>query len=232
MAVYDWPGNLPPSDTMVPILENYAASPGRSIGGQERMIVTDAGYWRYGFRVDLRTPMQILSWRGILALSEGRVNAIRVPICDGLFDPSAQAGIRSSLIRAMRAGSNGYSDGSLHSDGSGFAMSITLGTVAATRGPGMTSIRVTMAAGLVPQPGHHFSDGDRLYRVKSATLVSGTTYDLGFLPRLRQTIAAGQEVKFDKLHCLMQIADDGFMRTDLRTLRYGEINIEFTEYAA
>lgn len=229
MAVYDWPATLEPVDAMIPMLESNAASAGRSVSGQERFIVTDAGLWRYGFRINLRTPHQILSWRAILAVADGRVNPIRVPICDGLFDPSAMAGVRGGIVRTIRADRVTYDGGVTHSDGSGFGPSITLGTVASTRGAGQTSIRVTLLAGMAPQPGQYFGDDDRFYVIKSATLVSGTTYDLTFLPRLRQTIAGGSEVRFDKLKCLMRIADEDSIRTELRTLRYGEINVSFVE---
>lgn len=151
-----------------------------------------------------------------------------MPICDGLFDPAAVAGIRHAIVAGYANGVP-HSDGAFFDDLTGYAQSISTGTVTAAAAAGATSITVTMATGLRPDPGQFFSDGDRLYKIKTSTLVSGTTYTLTFTPRLRQAIPADAEVSFDRLFCLMRIADDGALRTDLASLRYGELALEFVE---
>lgn len=228
-TIFDWPARLKPNNATIPWLEGNVASAGPSLSGQERFIASDAGRWRYGFTVPLRKRDDVLAWRAITGLVEGRAYLIRVPICDGLFDPAAVAGIRSSLLASI--GSNGvpHSNGAYFSNGAGYAVSLSTATVAAFAGQGATSIRITMPTGLRPDPGQFFSDGDRIYKVKTATLVSGTTYTVTFTPRLRQAIQGGADISFDRLRCLMRIADDEAIRTELALLRYGEIAIDFVE---
>lgn len=227
-TIIDWPSSLRPNNSVIPWIEGNVASAGASLTGQERVIQTDAGRWRYGFTVPIRTRNHALAWRALTGLTEGRAHLIRVPICDGLFDPAAVAGVRSALVRDYRNGLP-HGDGALFDDGAGYAAALTTATAYGNAGAGATSITLDMPTGLRPDPGQFFSDGDRFYKIKTATLVSGTRYTLTFVPRLRAAITNGTELSFDRLSCLMRFSDDGVLRTDLASLRYGEIAVEFVE---
>lgn len=226
MTVFDWPAVLRPNHSMVPVLERNNASAGVSVTGMERLLATDAGRWRYGFRVPVRNREQVLSWRALMALTEGRTFMVRVPVCDSLNDPAYA--IRGAISRANPSGIP-HGDGGMHDDGAGYALSLVNGTVAATANAGATSISVTMPVGLVPQPGHFFSDGDRLYTVKTATLTSGTTYALTFLPRLRVQIPVGHDVSFDRLFCIMRLASEDMLQVEQELRRFSELSLSFTE---
>lgn len=225
-TVIDWPAVLKPARITLPVLEKNIASAGVSLTGQERFIATDAGRWVYGISVPLRSRSAVMAWRGLLAQTEGRQFLIRVPFCDCQYDPATLAGIRHTLAAG---GTLTHSDDTTFSDGTGYAAALVTATVDEAAVEGATSISVTMPTGLVPESGHFFSDGDRAYQVKTATLTSGTSYDLTFRPRLRADIAEGAEVSFDRIHCLMRLADDVMQFTDLDLMRFGQLDLQFLE---
>ena len=226
MTVVNWPSSLRPNHSMIPMLERNTASAGVSISGQERLVATDAGRWRYGFRVPVRNRQQVLAWRALVAQAEGRSNLIRVPICDSQYDPARD--VRSAIARTYPAGIP-YSSGTFHSSGMGFAISLVNATVASFAGIGATSITLAMIGDYVPEPGHFFGDGDRLYQVKTATLTTGTTYALTFLPRLRDPMFANDAVRFDRLSCLMRFASDDMLEVEQELRRFSELNVQFVE---
>lgn len=229
MTIVTWPGNLRPSSALIPVLEKNVASSGMSLAGTERIVATDAGRWRFGMRLALRNRDQMLSWRAIVAIAEGPATAFRVPVCDGLYDPAAVAGIRSHLVRSIPANGITHSDGATFSDGTGYAMALSYATTVATAAAGATSIRLTMPTGFRPDPGQMFSNGDRMYQITSATLQSGTTYRVNFRPRLRKAIIGGSNVAFDKLSCLMRFASPDMLQVTAELLRHAEVSIEFIE---
>lgn len=228
-TIIDWPANLKPNSAMFPVLERNTASAGVSVTGQERLIATDAGRWRYGFRVPVRRRDEVLSWRALMAQAEGRTFMLRVPICDSLYDPAFA--IRSAISRANASGVL-HSDSAPFGDGAGYALSLVNAVVTATVASGATSITVTMPTGLTVQPGHFFSDGDRLYQVKTATLTTGTTYALTFRPRLRVEIPTGHEVSFDRLFCTMRFAGDDMLDVEQELRRFSELSLTFVEALA
>ena len=185
MIIIDWPSVLRPTQATAPWLEANVASAGQSLTGQERFLVTDAGRWRHAISVPVRRREHVLAWRGLMAMTEGRAHVIRLPICDGLYDPLAVSGLRHQVVRGIPDSGIPHDDGAPHSDGAGYGTALVHGVVTMTTAQGATSITVVMPLGLMPEPGQCFSDGDRMYRIKGTVLVSGDTWRLTFLPRLR-----------------------------------------------
>lgn len=228
MSIIDWPPVLRPTLAYIPMLEKNSASGGVSLTGQERLVSTDSGRWRFGVNIPIRNREEMLAWRSLVAMCEERQNLIRLPICDMRYDPAALAGFRKTLAPFPDNGIP-HSDGTRHSDGTGYANSIINSVVKARAGQGQTAIRVQMPTGMIPYPGHFFSDGDRLYRVKAASLVSGSTYRLNFSPRLRLAIEENAEVSFDRLSCVVRFASEDMLFTAMNLLKFSDLDLEFTE---
>lgn len=121
---------------------------------------------------------------------------------------------------------------------------------------GATSMQIE-ASGLDPEPGVHFSIGQRLYRINRVTAETpsdslvdiilsddklwvdsavwvedgsgGSTYSVNFLPPLRATASAGAAVDFTDLVCLCGLAEmsDGDLSLDLG--KFGTLSIAFRE---
>ena len=227
--IIDWPANLKPNHALIPYIENNTTSSGSSVTGIERLVSTDAGRWRYGFRVPIKTQAEVLSWRALMALTETRANIIRVPIEDCRYDVASTSGIRAAVRSLIPDAGIPHSDGALHSDGSGYSQSFVTGKCIALASQGSTAMTMTLPVGAVPQIGQMFSNGDNLYRVKSARLVSGATYTLKFEPRLRSVAATGSEFRFDDMSCLMRFSYDAVSRVEMQLLKFTDLELDFVE---
>jgi len=229
-TIYDWPLVLGNHGHTLPYLEKQVASSGATLSGNERVIGTDAGRWRYTLQTRIWSKKfagdadRLLAWRGFMALVQGRLNLIRVPFFDS-SDFIAANGLPASLT----AGQIPYSNGKLHSNGMGFAGPGVNGTASVTAA-GATTTQLTLPTGVVIQPGQWFSDGDRAYQIQSVALVSGTTYTVQFVPRLRAAFTAGQVVRFTKISCVMRLVDESIQRVPMTPASVlGQIDLDFTE---
>jgi hypothetical protein len=229
MSIIDWPGNLRPSHNLVPYIEKNTASSGASVTGIERLITSDAGRWRYGFRLPLRSREQVLAWRAVLALSGTRENQIRVPIEDCRYDAAALSGLRDFYRTQNFEQGIPHSDGALFSDGAGYDQSLVTGLCTETVAQGATEIKLQLPQGVVPQIGQFFSDGNRLYQINAVSLIAGTVYSLKFRTRLRVGASVGAAFSFDKLFCLMRFSDDAVARTEMQLLKFSDLELDFVE---
>lgn len=102
------------------------------------------------------------------------------------------------------------------------------GTVVGDNLAGDTGITVTRA--VVPVlPGHHFSIGERLYRVAGANDLGGGQYFANFRPPLREAVANGSAVSFRTLVVKCRLATDDEMILKLEPGRIGVGNARFLE---
>lgn len=224
-TIVDWPSTLKPQHNIIPYLEKHVASSGASLSGVERVLVTDAGRWRYGFSLPLRTRANVMAWKKFTVESEGRANIVRVPICDFGIQTDIGAGALTATVADNP--SLTYSDLVYHSDGTGFTQAFS---PPLSGGQGSSTIKITLSSAVfVPQPGHFFSHLDRLYLIKTVTNVTGLNYQLTFLPRFRFPAAFGDTIKFSPLTCLMRLSDESFLRADRMLLRFGDVELDFTE---
>lgn len=224
MNIIDWPGTLVPVHTATPWLEKQIASSGATLTGQERVVVTDAGRWRYAMSVPIRKPQQVLAFRALMALTQGKAGLIRVPFCDCRQDVSAG-------LPLPKAAPNGvaHSDGAPHADGTGYEQVAITAMVATSAATGATSVQLTLPSYITLQPGQMFSDGDRAYVVQSVAPVTGSTYTVRFLPRLRAPLAAMSFVDLDRLSCVMRLTSEDALRADLQLHRFADLEFDFTE---
>ncbi len=226
MAIVDWPELLKPLSGSIPRLEMLGTTGGTSITGQTRYIKSPAERWRYRFRAKLWSRNEHLTWRAISAICDGPVGLVRVPFSDCHFSLySSTGGPSSSFI----TGSAPHSDDSPHDDLTPYAQGGIDGVMISEGAIGSTSLTVALSVAVAPQPGQYFSDGNRAYVIKSAALVSGSTYALTFGPRLRSRIPVGYIINFDRISCLMRLASEDMMDVEKQVMRYGVVELDFVE---
>jgi hypothetical protein len=155
-----WPANLKPRTvTFEPMFRTRSGGP--TLTGVSQIVKSDAGVWRAVFReMPVANPVTILAYRAFLAQLGGRESTVLVPVTgDTRWAPFPGATVANYYTS--------YGDGVLFGDGSAFtSTAISIVTVAAAAA-GATTITIDIRAAGSIQPGHHFSIGERLYRVKT-----------------------------------------------------------------
>ncbi len=143
--IIDWPGNIIPTAQGMPYLEQNSASGGRSLSGTERIIITNAGRWRWTVRLFIGTVDQVRAWRGLMAIAQGRGNPILVPYFDKTTDLATINGERAARA-SISAGIlyNDSGDLTSHSDGTLLTDTIMPARVTQTKGAGVSIVRVSV----------------------------------------------------------------------------------------
>lgn len=224
MATILWPvGVLRPRNVSFDIYPRTLAGP-TSVSGATQVVSSDAGLWRITFGdITVRNRDEVLAWRGVDALLEGRLNPVLVPFCRA-YQPVPAGAVAAGLY-----------DGVTHDDDTPFddetpyqPTVIEVETSAsAAAGATMLSATVTYAGTIVP--GQPFSIGERAYRVRTVTYASATAATITFRPPLREAVASGAEMNFDNPICRMRLASDAEMALDLNGRRRATRTVNFIE---
>lgn len=179
-------------------------------GGNEEVAATANGFWRFTYEdIPIHDRDQILSWRAMEVLLEGRAGVICLHAYEGKRAPWLTVG---SPIIAIAA--------------SAFAV-------------GATSGIIEMTSGGVPAPGQFFSwedtssggtAGPRLYCLETVGPVSsGDTYAVTFQPPVRSAIAINDPLEFDHPMCRARLADDRGLRMELNLHEHAIHTVDFDE---
>jgi hypothetical protein len=226
MTIYDWPLTLfPQAQGFNPRGMVVGGPP--SLTGRTMVGSIDAGYWTAtlaGFVVN--TKDRVKGYRALRALLEGGAHQVRMPVFDCRHAPWP---VDISGRSVSSAGPVQFSDGSEFSDGSSlYQPIITAETV------GDTALRSTLITinflnvGEVVG-GEYFSIGDRLYVIKSVIEEDDTELTLSIWPPLREVVADGTPVNFDRPACLMRLADEATMDLMLESGRRAFPDLSFVE---
>lgn len=230
--IIDWPANLKIFGLNLPYLERNVSSAGISLSRQERVVAADTGIWRYKFRTmlwDRRGSIdtdRYLSFRALMALSEGRLNVIRVPI----YDPH-NVWAQNSLIDSLGSYPNGisHSDGAFFSDGAGYEMPGLGAVLLSPAASGATSLLAVFDVGVTPQIGQFFSDGNNLYIVKKVSPQGSNSFRISFLPRLRTALSQAAGISFTKLFCSMRLVNEDAQHASMSANLVADIDLDFSE---
>lgn len=128
-----------------------------------------------------------------------------------------------------------FSDTTLFTDHTGWGVDGATGTVNGVWLAGAPSLQITL-----PQlgdtlgdshirAGHHFSIGERLYRVARVLGLEGDIYSLEIRPPLRDDVAHGAAVSFGQLWCKMRLATEDQMTISIDPAGMGTGNVAFVE---
>ena len=178
----------------------------RGMGGQTG--ITGAGQIVYGnqprwvARLDFETFRRdrIRSWRAVIAQARGRYNVFRVRMCDPLQPAWAELG--STYNDAPLS----HGDGSMFSDGTGYAQGMTA-PILAGADAGATSLQINANyLGNFISAGHIFSINDWPYQ---ATAIEGQGEDavLYFETPLRRAVTTEDEINLNAT-CLAALEGD------------------------
>jgi hypothetical protein len=221
--VLTWPFEALTPATMSFNMRARNTAGSRSMSGLSQDIASGAGGWvaRYT-KVAIIDAQKAKTFYGVAAQLQGRLNPLLVPLYD----------VKRAPFPLSQPGPNNgipHSDGAYFSDGSGYSepvISIQL-TYAILRGATAATFSVFLGAEL--EPGHHFSIGQRLYRIATAFPVTPTIFEITFWPPAREAVALGTTVEFDMPVCKMKLATDNEMDVELDQDIWGYPTINFIE---
>jgi hypothetical protein len=233
MTTPRWPQTLPPKETTFTV-DLPSTSGGPAIGGYEQVVQSTTGRWSasFTFHISPHRPVGgngVLFFRWFQGYMQGRANSIVMPVFDRGLTP---AGLAGSLLAPVT-----HSDGTSFSDGTLYDQPSTPAQFAGAWPVGALSLMVNMLAGQTPQPGQHFSAGERLYRIESAMpylglVVPGAApvyWTLDIWPPLRFAVTDGQWCEFDNPACIMRLAKDDGAQLALKPGYQGDVTIDLVE---
>ena len=206
-----WPRDmLVPRDWLPPTLINQTVSGPASLTGRQQVIGADAGYWKIEFaNIPVHGAERIRKWHELEALIEGRLNPVLVPVY---------------------IGDRGPGDEPFFGDGSGFSdhpdITAHVHSSAAVRA---TTLQINVTYGGPLKAGMPFSIGVRLYRITSVVAQSGDLHTVTVRPPLREVVAGGTAVEFNRPVCKCRLASDNAMDLPLAFNRYGFASVSFVE---
>lgn len=175
MSTFDWPANLIPLN--IDIKPPRATwGPGASLSGR----VQAAPVIRPPFTVTLEFDElwgdEVLAWRAIMGLLEGRANVVRIPLFD-LWYRASDALIGTGVVP--------HSDGTYFSDGAGY-LTDDLSGVTVTGVQGQRVITADFGEyGQLLEAGLYFGLGDQPYLATGVSW-SGTVASIRCTPTLRE----------------------------------------------
>jgi hypothetical protein len=196
-------------------------------GQQQRVNATGGGLWALLLEFPrFSTANEIRAWRVIQFGSQGGVEPVNISICDLRQAPRPPG---------WQAGSVPHSDDSPFSDESLYSSPTIISTLADNAAVRATTIRVTFDGASVPLGGEFFSlaygdDMNEIHVTTGATLVSGNTYDLTFLPPLRAAHVTGESVTWDHPTGTFVLAQADGMSLATEYGRFGQGQAAFVEY--
>lgn len=221
--------NLPDVwDRLIPQEEGWKIDARTRSGGEgvftrrEQVVSSGLGRWIGRRRVRVRTRSQLLAARQLIALLDGRANAIMAGPCDCLNAP-----IFGPLVDGIP-----YSQPVYHSDGSGFQQGGEPSTTTGSASAGDFKVFIDPGDATRIEAGLYLGLNGYFYiitRIVSIHPVSGVI-EAAIKPRLRNAVPIGTEVEWCKPRAPMRLANDdvGFLMVQLS--KFGDFNIELEEY--
>lgn len=205
-----WPRDLLIArDITIALVPRTLRSP-PSLTGRTQVVASDAPLWSVTFDgIEVRSAAQVLAWRALEARLEGQLGTVLVPLY-GAWQPNFGRPRWPDLLATP-----------------GKYNSVTATAPAAAR---TASLDFEIEHGGPIEPGHGFSIGQRYYRARSVTMDEGeATGTMTIQPYLRDAVADGAELVFDRPVCRMRLASDGEMRLTMVQHRAGEGSVTFIE---
>lgn len=211
---------------------------GRSLGGIERTVRTDRGYWSIGLRdISVRSQVHKQTWNAIRVALGGRQGLIAVVVKSWDSAPYASQGTQRNAPVFERRIETVHDDGTPHSDGSLYDQGAIDIKVEYDVPLGATSVtlRQTTAASH-NLSGIRFSYQHALYETGAAISISGAdgtelgvVWTVPIFPAARAPIPAGARPEFERPTCLCHLADDRGMDISQGLRLWTSGNVDFVE---
>ena len=222
-------------------LVGVAVSPGQTGQSVAPLVRTDGGgYWSCqmtdvslsgggSLRGKDRQKISTLLWRAVRQVCDGGVTPIVVPRNDALFRPWPEGLSTSDVIVS-------HDDGASFSDGSEYIQS-AIDITCAAASLRDTTLEITILNASELQGGESFSIchptmGWRLYEIATVEMDTDTTGTITFKPPLREDVATGTELEFDKPRCTMRLAAPSSMDLAVAPWTFNTASASFIETVA
>ena len=221
MAIIDLPSALRISDRSDPHLSPLNRSGGVAMNGEEQVIGTGASRWIWRAVLPIRDAASARALRWVKSQLKGRINYLRVTVCDQYRITRREVGWLSS-------------DGTMWDNDQPFdnnqpwAALQPVSTLDASASEGATTIVIDAdAVSDFMALGVFFSLDDWLYQVTDYS-ISGDDMTLTFEPPLKADATSGAFVLFHP-RSIWVLASDDEARLDLRNGRFGAVELNLVE---
>jgi hypothetical protein len=199
---------------------------GQTTGASVDVRSDGGGFWMASLNnIRLRSASDTKLWRAIRNIANGGVTPLIVTCQDTVFAPFPTSAVELNGIT--------HSDGTLFSDGTGYAQSIidvTCNGGAALRATSMT-MNLNYCGHL--QGGEKFAIAHqtfnwRLYEI-GTVIQSGSVATITFNPPLREAVADGERLEFDRPRCTMKLVNAAAMNLNVTTYPFPLASVKFVE---
>jgi hypothetical protein len=208
-------------------------SPGQSASGVfTRARMDGGGYWRaeYG-SINLRTADHVRAWRAVDVLCDSGASPIVVPMCDKRQMPAP-------IVNGKPLYSYGkisHSDGTLFSDGTGYYQPVVRAVAFNSAALRATTMQIQVLYGSPLRGGeifsiNHPSQGWRCYQIGTVQTNDVGVSTVTFRPPLRDVVASGAVIEFDRPRCTMMLADPNVLKLTMTMRRFANPDASFIEY--
>ena len=219
-----WPRGLKPLSIAVNPVP-ATRSGGRTLGGLERAVRTDVGYWEIAYKgVPLGDVQRRRWWNALRTEAGGRAGLLEVPAWSFDTAPWPTGSDEGYWLTT-------HGDGTEHSDGTEYvqpAIDVHLGSALAI---GATTATFTILDGIDDLSGVRFSYQGALYETGWAS-VSGGLWTARIFPAVRAPIPAGATLEFSRPTCLVYLATDRAMNAAFTRGGFDRVDVTFVEACA
>lgn len=224
--------DLPPSKFGVVTSDWYIDTRGRSAGeslsGNGQVVYSGLARWTAKLAFGTLTNGQVLAWRAAMGKLRGRVNVLRVDVCDGLGPSLDELGLPAETQALARDRGIPFNGGAYFAEGVGFAYQPTAGLSAAAPAGSQSIQVIDDASGRSIIGGRYLSIDDWLYLCTEAYSSSGAR-TVVIEPPLRRTITTEDRVQL-RARALMVFQSDVDGRLPLDMGRWGAPSLDLVEW--
>lgn len=217
-----WPADLLPAREVEPNPVPFSRTGGRTLGGLERPIRSDKGYWTFSYRFQLYSQAQRRTWNAIRTQVSGCAGLLVMPVWSWDTAPYASGEIEPEVLVPHSDGTP-FSDGSFYRQGS---ISVRSADAVAI---GATSMRLQILQAEADLAGVRFSYNHALYETGPASEVSGAFWTVGLFPAVRAPIPAGADLEFNLPTCLVRLVEDRGLDVSMNPSGISEHSVAFNE---
>lgn len=216
MAIFDWPATLVPRNIMIqPPRRTQSLT--ESLTSFTQVVPAIRPPFTVTMEFDAIEGDDVLAWRAMEALLEGRANAARLPLFD-LWYRATETQIYAGVVP--------HSDGSYFSDGAGYSTA-DLSGVLVSGVQGQRNVTADFGAyGPLLQAGLYFGLGEHPY-IASGVTWAGSVATIRCSPTLRDD-CTDIALKLKPTMIGRLTSDDG-MSLKLQNLRHGTPSVTFQE---
>lgn len=230
-AIIDMPcGMFGPLESDWYINVRGRAAAGEGTQGTGQVIYGNQPRWETSIDLSGFGRDRVLAWRAIRASMRGRVNILRICVCDMWRPTYRELGLPADSIALLRGNGVPHSNGVFFNTGVGYGYTPV---IEVHSGFDAGAEEITVDATPINDAltaGHFFSHDDWLYQVKGITGDGMTSRTYLIEPPLRRDIPANETIRMGKATALMAFADDQQGRMPLRYGKNGTANLQLMEW--